>query len=95
MRQRRKRASGRLWTILLFAILAIPCYYLGKRVYMYVDAMLEEKHLHKEILVLEAENEVLKQRITGYKKGDLVETKAREDLGMIRRGEKIYLIGEQ
>lgn len=95
MRQRRKRASGKLRTIVLFAILAIPAFYLGKRVYMYTDAMLQERHLHKEISVLKAENEVLRQRIIEYKKGDLVETKAREDLGMIRRGEKIYLLGKQ
>jgi cell division protein FtsB len=95
MRQRRKRASSKLWTILLLAILAIPAFYLGKRVYIYIDAMLEERHLNKEILVLKAENEVLKQRISEYKKGNLVETRAREDLGMIRRGEKIYLIGEK
>jgi cell division protein FtsB len=44
---------------------------------------------------MKAENDVLKQRINEYKKGNLIETKAREELGMIKPGEKIYIIRER
>jgi cell division protein FtsB len=95
MRRRRKRAPKRFKVILILAILAIPMFYLGKRVYRFGDALLEERELKKNMIILEAENEVLKQRIYEYKKGNLIETKAREDLGMIKKGEKIYIIREK
>ena len=94
MKRRRKRASRkikiRLFVVL--AILAIPLFYLGKRVYRFADRLFEEKRLKKEIVILQGESEVLKQRIDEYKKGNLIETRAREDLGMIKEGEKVYLI---
>ena len=97
MKRRRKRASRkikiRLFVVL--AILAIPLFYLGKRVYKFADGLFEEKRLKKDIVILQGENEVLKQRIDEYKKGNLIETRAREDLGMIKEGEKVYLIREK
>ena len=70
-------------------------FYLGKRIYKFGDALLEEQRLKKNMIILKGENEVLKQRIHEYKKGNLIETKAREDLGMIKKGEKIYIIREK
>jgi len=95
MRRRRKRSSKRFKILLILVILAIPVFYLGRRVYRFGDASLEERRLKKEIVVLQAENEVLKQRINEYKKGNLIETKAREDLGMIKAGEKIYILRKE
>lgn len=95
MKRRRKRTPKRLKSIVIFALLVIPLFYLGRRIYKFADACFEEKNLKKEAIILKAENDVLKQRIDEYKKGSLIETKAREDLGMIRKGEKIYLIGEK
>ncbi len=48
--------------------------------------------LKKQILILEAESEILQSRINDYKRGILLEVKARDDLGMIKEGEKVYLI---
>ena len=90
--RRRKHSSRKIRVILILVILIIPMFYLGKRIYRYVDSRLEERRLKKEVIILQAENEVLKQRINDYKKGSLVETKAREELGMIKKGEKIYII---
>jgi cell division protein FtsB len=92
MKKRRKQRSRRYRIFLIGAILAIPLFYLGRRVYRLTDAILEENSLDKQRVILRAENDVLKRRIDEYRKGDLVETKAREDLGMIRKGEKVYLI---
>lgn len=95
MRRRRKRAPKRFKVILILAILAVPMFYLSKRIYRFGDALLEEQRLRKNMIILKAENEVLKQRIHEYKKGNLIETKAREDMGMIKKGEKIYIIREK
>lgn len=95
MKRRRKRTPKRLRSIVILAFLVIPLFYLGRRIYKFADALFEEKNLKKEAIILKAENDVLRQRINEYKKGSLIETKAREDLGMIRKGEKIYLIGEK
>lgn len=51
--------------------------------------------LKKQILILEAENEMLKNRINEYKRSVLLEVKARDDLGMIKKGEKVYLIPKE
>jgi cell division protein FtsB len=90
--KRRKHSSGKIRFFILLAILIIPIFYLGKKVYRFGDTLLEERRLKKEVVILQAENEVLKQRIDDYKKGSLIEAKAREELGMIKKGEKIYII---
>ena len=95
MRRRRKRASKKYKILLILAILAIPMFYLGKRLYRFTDAWLEERRLKKNIVIMKAENDVMEQRIHEYKKGNLIEAKAREDLGMIKPGEKIYIIREK
>ncbi len=92
MKKRRKQKSKRYRILLLGAILTIPLFYMGRRVYRLTDAIFEEKSLDKQRVILQAENDVLKKRIDEYRKGNLVETKAREDLGMIKKGEKVYLI---
>lgn len=92
MKRRRKQRSKRYRILLLGVILAIALFYLGRRVYRLTDAIFEEKNLDKQRVILRAENDVLKKRIDEYRKGNLVETKAREDLGMIKKGEKVYLI---
>ncbi len=57
--------------------------------------MHEVNTLKKEILILKAKDEVLRDRIGEYKRGNLVEAKARDELGMIKKGEKVYLIREK
>ena len=92
MKRRRKRAKKSHRIIILLAILAVPLFYLGKRVYKFADAVLEEKDLEKNRIVLRAENDILMLRLDEYRKGNLTGTRAREDLGMIREGEKVYLL---
>ena len=46
----------------------------------------------RSILILEAEKEAIRRRIEEYKKGTVLEAKARDDLGMIKEGEKVFLI---
>jgi cell division protein FtsB len=93
--RRRRRSSSKVKVILILAILIVPIFYLGKRLYKFGDALLEERRLKKDAIILQAENEVLKQRINEYKRGTLVETKAREELGMIKEGEKVYIIRQE
>ena len=94
-RKKTKQTRKRYRVLILAVLLAVPLLYLGRRVYRFADAIFEEKNLKKQRVILRAENDVLKQRINEYKKGGLIETRAREDLGMIKKGEKIYLIREK
>lgn len=73
-------------------MLAIPLFYLGRRSYKLKNSIQEEHNLKNRILILQAENEVLKNRISDYKNGEFVEAKARNDLGMIKENEKVYII---
>ena len=93
--RRRKRSSRKIKVLIILALLIVPMFYLGKKVYRFGDALFEERRLKKDLIILHAENEVLKQRINDYKKGILIETKAREELGMIKKGEKVYITREK
>jgi cell division protein FtsB len=95
-RSRKTKQRSKRYRLLIFALLlAVPLLYMGRRVYRFAGAVFEEMNLDKKRIVLRAENDLLQQRINEYKKGGLIETKAREDLGMIRKGEKIYLIRQR
>lgn len=95
MRRSRKRKKLRYRWLIILVICAFPLFYFGKRVYTYVHLRREEKRLEKEILIRQAENEVLRDRINEYKRGTVLEAKARDDLGMIRDGEKVYLVPKE
>ena len=95
MKKRRKRVSKRKRWIIFLLIIAIPLFYFARRAYKLVSAMHEEKSLKREILILKAKNEAIRNRISEYKRGNLLEAKARDDLGMIKKGEKVYLIKER
>jgi len=68
---------------------------MSRKVFILAKSRQEETVLKKQILILEAENEMLKDRINEYKRGVLLEAKARDDLGMMRSGEKIYLVPKE
>ncbi len=49
--------------------------------------------LHQQILILKAEKEVVEKRIELYLHSkELIERKARDELGMMRDGEKVYQV---
>ncbi len=79
------------WGIFL-VIIAVPFFYFSRRMYTLIHSLGEETDLKKEIVIIEAENEVMQNRIHEYRRGTLLEAKARDDLGMIKKGEKVYLI---
>jgi cell division protein FtsB len=95
MKKRRKKKRSRTRLIILFVIITLPLIYFGRRMYRYVTSVQEEHRLRKGILILRAENEVLVDRINQYRRGTLLETKARDDLGMIKKGEKIFLVPKE
>jgi cell division protein FtsB len=78
--------------VVFLIIIAIPAIYFGRRLYTYVSALQEEHTLRRNLVVLKAEIEVLRIRLNEYKRGTLLEAKARDDLGMIKKGEKVYLV---
>ncbi len=92
MRKSRKRLSKKGRWIIFLLIIALPFFYLSRRVIILIKSIQEEHNLKKQILILEAKNEISRNRINEYKRGTLLEAKARDDLGMIKKGEKVYLI---
>jgi len=92
MKRYRRRTSKKFRWIIIIAVITISLIYFSRRFYKYLSARYEEKSLKKQILILQAENEVLKNRIHQYKRGTILEAKARDELGMIRKGEKVYLV---
>ena len=95
MKKRRKKKRNRTRFIILIIIILLPLIYFGRRMYRYVTAVRSEHRMRKGILILRAENEVLIDRINQYRRGTLLEAKARDDLGMIKKGEKIFLVPKE
>ncbi|MBN2621573.1 septum formation initiator family protein [candidate division WOR-3 bacterium] len=95
MKKSRKKKMTRTRIIILLIIVALPLIYFGRRVYRYISAVHKERTVKKGILILRAENEVLIDRINQYERGTLLEAKARDDLGMIKPGEEIYLVPKE
>jgi cell division protein FtsB len=95
MRKRRKRIQPRLRWVLILIVIAFPLFYFGKRAYTYGSLHRAEKRMEREVLIRQAENEVLRDRINEYKRGAVLEAKARDDLGMIKRGEQVYLVPKE
>ncbi|MGQ9816443.1 MAG: FtsB family cell division protein [bacterium] len=79
------------WIIIIFFII-LPVSYFSRKLFLLLNATYVEKVLQKNIIILSAENEVLKERINEYRKGTLIEARARDDLGMIKKGEKVYFL---
>lgn len=79
------------WIIIIFFII-LPIFYIGRKLFLLLNANYTERILQKSIIILSAENELLKKRIDDYRRGTLVEARARDDLGMIKKGEKVYFI---
>ena len=92
MRKARRRLSKKGRWIIFLLIIVVPLFYLSRRVFILVKSIHEENMLKKQILIMEAEKEIMQSRINEYKRGILLEVKARDDLGMIKEGEKVYLI---
>jgi cell division protein FtsB len=95
MRKKQKPKRRRILLFLTLIIIAIPLIHFGRRAYRYLSTVHEEHSLKKGILILRAENEVIKDRINQYRRGTVLEAKARDDLGMIKPGEKIYLVPKE
>lgn len=76
----------------MLVIILIPLLYFGRRAYQWVMLRRDERQLLRTMTIIKAENYVLEQRILEYQRGVLIEAKARDNLGMIRPGEKVYLL---
>lgn len=79
-------------SVIIILFIIIPVLYIGNKLFLLLNASYAEKTLQKNIIILSAENEVLRQRISEYRKGTLIEARARDDLGMIKKGEKVYFL---
>lgn len=76
----------------MLAILLVSLCYFGRRVYQWTMLRRAERSLMQRMTITRAENYLLEQRLREYERGALVESKARDNLGMIRPGEKVYLL---
>lgn len=81
---------GTVLVILVFVLL--PLAFASRRIYRLVRAARDERVMKRAVLILQAENEVRERRLAEYRKGSILEAKARDDLGMIKEGEKVYII---
>ncbi len=78
--------------MLIIFLVILPALYIGRKAFLLINAYHTENMLCKNIIILSAENELLRKRIDYYRAGTLLEAKARDDLGMVKRNESIYLL---
>ncbi len=92
---KKKKKRSKFGWIFLLIIVCLPLLYFGRRFYKYINMQRDVSKVQKEILILKAEIEVIKSRIREYRRGNLIEAKARDELGMIKKGEKAYIIQQK
>jgi cell division protein FtsB len=95
MRKRNKKKSVKIRWIIALLLIVLPLFYFGRRVYILIRSRNEEYTLTKRAVILKAECEALRQRISAYKRGTILEAKARDELGMIKKDEKVYVVPTQ
>ena len=95
MRRRRSKKSLKIRWIIALLLIVLPLFYFGRRVYILIQSRTEEYTLTRRAVILRAECEALRQRISAYKRGIILEAKARDELGMIKKDEKVYLVPTQ
>lgn len=93
-RYSKKRKRNRLILVISAIVLVTVPLFVGSAGLLKLMRLKREQRLLKQqILILKAENEVLAHRVELYQRSnELVERKARDELGMIRDGEKVYQI---
>jgi len=95
MKKRRKKKSLKIRWIIALLVIVLPLFYFSRRAYILIRSRNEEYTLTKRAVILKAECEALRQRIGAYKRGIILEAKARDELGMIKKDEKVYVVPTQ
>ncbi len=93
-RSSKKRKRNRILLVIFVIVVVTLPLFVGSAGLIKLMKLKREKHaLTRQISILKAEKEVLEQRAEMYLKDDkIIERKARDELGMIREGERIFQI---
>ncbi len=91
-RTSKKRKRNRLLLLIIVIVVVTLPLFVGSAGLIRITKLKREKRiLQKQILILKAEKEVIDQRIERYlHDNELIERKARDELKMIKDGEKVY-----
>ena len=90
-RRRKKRSGGKLMTVLLMALLLGICIEIFSLLGQIKDAKAEEEICAAQLLELEATNARLREAVENRNNLDLIEDIARNELGMVSQGEKVFI----
>lgn len=82
-----------VYAVVIFCITVIAGLFWGQtRTYRQING--EAEDLQVELEAMQAQNESLKEEIILLQDNEYIEMQARKHLGMVRPGEKIFLVGD-
>ena len=93
-KRKKKRSSGKLMAVLLLVLLLGICVQIFNLLGQIKDAKVEEELCAARLLELEAANTRLKEDIANRDNLDLIEDIARNELGMVSQGEKVFIFSK-
>ena len=90
----KKRKRNRLLLIITIVVVVTTPLFVGSAGFIRIMNLKHQRNsLHQQLLILKAEKEVVDKRIELYLQSkELIERKARDELGMIRDGEKVFQV---
>lgn len=93
-KRKKKRPGGKLAAVLLLVLLLGVCVQIFNLLGQIKDAQAEEILCESRLLELEATNARLKEDIANRDNLDLIEDIARNELGMVSQGEKVFIFSK-
>lgn len=93
-KKKKKRPSGKLTAVLLLVLLLGVCVQIFNLLGQIKDAKVEEELCAARLLELETTNTRLKEDIANRDNLDLIEDIARNELGMVGQGEKVFIFSK-
>ena len=90
----KRRPASRLTVLILAALMAVLCIQIFRMTGQIRDAQAEEAAVAQRLAELQEANQQLQNDLDNSTDPDLIEDIARDQLGMVREGEKVFHISQ-
>jgi len=92
--KRRRRSQSRRFVVILCILVLWVGFNFARNAYRNYRLRLEIESLRREIAAIELRNKQLEDEIENWQSPEYVERVAREELGLVKPGERVYVIAQ-
>ena len=90
----RRRVRPKRWVIILCVLVLWIGFNFARNAYRNYRLRVEIESLQREIAALELRNKQLEEEIANWQSPEYVERAAREELGLVKPGETVYILAQ-